>query len=404
MRHLARLRGHVQSYDWGSRSAIARLQGRPVPSPTPEAELWLGGHPRLPADVEVAPGRWTPLDRLTREAPEDVLGAELAATWDGTFPFLFKVLAAGRPLSVQAHPDRATARERFARQETDPTLPRRFTDPQAKPEILLALETFRMLRGLREPEELSAAAALFTDADAWRRRVVEPAGRGPSELCRAWLAMPADEVDGLVRGLPKSDDPDEPATWIGRLAALHPGDPAILAPLVLRLRTLAPGETAFTPPGVLHAYLEGTGIELMVSSDNVVRGGLTSKTVDRELLAEILRPAALADAEDLEDAPGQRRILFPDGQLLLHDLQVEPERPVPRRSLRSVAVVLCLEGEGEVREGERGLGAVSGDAFLVPAAAGPVELRGRGRWIAAVAGPSLAAEGHRTGPDQPAAR
>lgn len=284
-----------RDYAWGSRTAIAELLGT-APSGGPEAELWLGAHDGSPSRIlePAAVGGAADLAEWIRRDP--------AGPLDGLdrLPFLMKVLAAGRPLSLQAHPTREQAREGFAR-ENALGIPldapnRSYRDEFAKPEIIVAVsETFEALCGFRPRAE--AAEALNAVG------LTELAGRLDDlpELF-AWLLRGGREVEALLAGLESrvgagagaSDAPTHAGSEIARLAvetvqrlAEHsPGDPGIVCALLLNRVTLRRGEALQLPAGNIHAYLEGVGIEVMTASDNVLRGGLTEKHVD---VAELLR-------------------------------------------------------------------------------------------------------------------
>src|SRR6185369_10782843 len=149
------LRPVIRPYPWGTRTAIAELQGRPVPAPGPEAELWMGAHPTAPSGV-----RDTTLDALIEAAPERELGAEVTARFGGRLPFLLKVLSAARALSIQVHPSRAQAEAGYADENArrvplgDPA--RNYVDDWPKPELLYALTPFEVAAGLRTPADASA--------------------------------------------------------------------------------------------------------------------------------------------------------------------------------------------------------------------------------------------------------
>ncbi len=146
---MVRLDNPIQPYAWGSHEALARLQGRPVPSPGPEAELWLGAHPQAPSRCE---GGGTLAERIAA-APGALLGEATAARFGGRLPFLLKVLAAGQPLSLQAHPSLAQAREGFAREDAAQVprtaAHRNYKDDNHKPELICALGPFEALCGFR---------------------------------------------------------------------------------------------------------------------------------------------------------------------------------------------------------------------------------------------------------------
>src|SRR5215470_212346 len=160
------LRPVIRPYPWGTRDAIAELQGRPVPAPGPEAELWMGAHPSAPSTLTRTPlasaSSVTPvtLDALIAAEPERELGAEVTERFGGRLPFLLKVLSAEKALSIQVHPSRAQAEAGFAAENAQGLPPgdpaRNYVDDWPKPELLYALTPFEVAVGLRTPTDAAA--------------------------------------------------------------------------------------------------------------------------------------------------------------------------------------------------------------------------------------------------------
>ncbi|MFO7496335.1 MAG: mannose-6-phosphate isomerase, class I, partial [Desulfobacterales bacterium] len=384
MKTIALMQNTIQPYAWGSRTAIAALRGEPLPSAGPQAELWIGAHPKAPSLVRVD-RRWVPLPELIAADPVGVLGAAAAARFDGQLPYLLKVLAAERPLSIQAHPSRDQAREGFAR-ENRLKIPldaphRNYRDANHKPECLCALTPFWGVSGFRAvPEILARLEPLLASRAAGP--LADLAHRDACDGLRnlfTWLmTLPATEREPLVAAAAAQAavlaDRDPAFGWVARLQAEYPGDAGVLAPLLLNLVRLAPGEALFLPAGELHAYLQGVGIELMANSDNVLRGGLTPKHVDlpellrvltfEERKIEVLRPAAAGPCE------GRYASRAEEFQLAV--LTVDGDRVSSGPAPRSVEVLLCVEGEGRLGDlaGEGDLAVRQGQSALVPAGAG----------------------------------
>lgn len=378
---ISRLRNPIQTYAWGSRTGIADFLGWP-PADEPQAELWMGAHPKAPSDVEVD-GRWRSLAEVVDEHPREVLGDAVLARHGQTLPFLFKVLAASRALSIQAHPDRAQAVAGCRREDhlgiSRRAPERNYRDSNHKPEVILAVTPFVILRGFREPADILE-----------RMRHLDL----PELLPVACRALGADNLEGFFSDYMRLDPERLDAVrlralagvdaagggevdhWVAKLERQFPGDRGILAPLFLHLEELTPGEAIFTGPGVLHAYLEGVGIELMANSDNVVRGGLTSKHVDVEELLRILRfepqpPRLLGSTV----TGGGRRLETVAGEFDLSVVDVAPGNG-HRAEGGSVEILLCSRGRGTVRSGKVELTFAQGDALLVPAVAGSYRLEG----------------------------
>jgi mannose-6-phosphate isomerase len=382
------LESPIRCYAWGSRTWLAELQGRPSPTAEPEAELWVGAHPAAPSCVLCDEGR-VPLPEWIARDPPRVLGADVARRFGGELPFLLKLLAVERPLSLQAHPDSRRAREGFERESRaglaagDPT--RCYRDPRHKPELVYALRRFRTLSGLREP---AASAALLAElglpAFADVRAALEQATRG-ADPSRALALLLAPSRAGrrasvaAARSAAAARAGADPAfAWVARLAELHPEDPAALAPILLRLVELAPGEALYLPPGELHCHLDGAAVEVMASSDNVVRGGLTEKPVDVGELLRVARFAPAAPAPRAAVAARDVECAFPApcGEFRLVRLRLGPGDAARAGGAGAVALVLCTAGALRFDRGGPRLG--PGEAALVPAAAAGQRLVGAG--------------------------
>ncbi|MCZ6793451.1 MAG: mannose-6-phosphate isomerase, class I, partial [Planctomycetota bacterium] len=311
------LRPGVQHYAWGDAEFIPALLGVDNPDGKPWAELWMGAHPGLPSTAVVGE-REVGLDRLLYEEGEAILGPRVAARFGG-LPYLFKVLAAARPLSIQVHPDRRQAEEGFARENAAgvavSAAHRSYRDPNHKPELIVALTDLYALRGFRPLDEI---AAVLGETPELREFLAsfERTPAGLEDLYRTLMSLPAERsariLTGLVERLREEDraspfPEDDRRHWVLRAAAEYsPEDRGLFSVYLLNLVRLRPGEALYLPAGVLHAYLRGAGVEIMASSDNVLRGGLTAKHVDLpELLGtvrfagerpEVLEAAVLPDA------------------------------------------------------------------------------------------------------------
>jgi mannose-6-phosphate isomerase len=399
----------VQTYDWGSELALARLQGR-APTGGPEAELWMGAHPSAPSALLDDDGGRTPLDVLLAEDGEQLLGAEVHAAFGPRLPFLLKVLAIARPLSLQVHPDAERARAAHA----DPSLvpgEHRYVDPNPKPELLYALGPVDALCGFRTAAE---AADLLELLGLGRTAAVVESLRagGPETKCledalRVLVTWPEDDRSALAREVgaaakrllatagPAGVEGALPAahrralTWTARLARLFPADALVVAPLLLDLVRLEPGDTLFVPAGAPHAYLHGLGVEIMSNSDNVLRAGLTHKTVAVEELLHVVdgdsRPVREVPRVERGDVETVWRPGCPDFQLARARLadaapaRLEPLGPGPQ-------VLLATGGSVTVRCEDGGIVTLGpGRSAFVGADAGALTVTGPGELFRAAA-------------------
>jgi mannose-6-phosphate isomerase len=339
---------------------IAQLQGRPVPSPEPEAELWIGAHP---ADPSVREPDGTPLTEVIAAAPAEVLGTAVVDRFGPRLPYLLKVLAAGAPLSLQAHPDPAQAAEGYAAEEAA-GVPRdaphrRYVDPFHKPELLVAVSEFGALCGFAPP---AATAQLLAGLGVPALAPVVAALRdGDLATAVRWL-LTHPEPAGLVVAVVAAGAPVPAA----ELAAAYPGDVGVVVALLLNRVSLAPGEAIFMPAGNLHTYLHGTGVELMAASDNVLRGGLTPKHVDVPELLRLLRFEPLADPvrRPAPVAPGVVTWPVPVPDLALHRVRLADGVARAELAVTGPRLVLCLAGRVEADDGRAPITLAAGEAAL----------------------------------------
>ena len=394
---MLRLANQTQRYAWGSRTAIPELLGAPV-SGEPAAELWLGAHPNAPSRVITETGE-IGLDELIRSDAAGLLGPDVVARFGPALPYLLKVIAADRPLSLQVHPHIDGARAGFAA-EDDAGIPvdhpdRNYKDRNHKPELVYALTTFEALCGFRAPRR---AAELLAGLDAPLtrglsdvlhaqpsvegirsafRRLLEPASR-PS-------AAQVEQVAAACRRRLADGSPSPRADrTVVLLAEAYPGDPGVVTSLLLNPVTLQPGEAMFVPAGGVHAYLKGVGVEIMASSDNVLRAGLTAKHVDiPELLANVDYVAAPPIRIAPERFHGATRVFYApvdDFELSVTTIEDGGTHPLPGRGPR---ILLCLDGELTItsRTGRLTLG--RGQASFVPAADDGLTATGHGTVVQA---------------------
>jgi mannose-6-phosphate isomerase len=306
------LHGVVQHYDWGGHNFIADLLGIENATRRPFAELWIGAHAKAPSMVELGREQ-VPLDELIEAQPDAILGQDANAHFGGRLPYLFKILDVHKMLSIQAHPTLVQAKEGFARENAEGIKldagGRNYKDDNHKPEIGVALTEFWMLHGFRPLEQIAATFNATPELSAlmpeFRLRLAA-AGHDHQarrsllrELYSNVMTMPQHQVDSLLNGLlsrlreKPPTDKDSADYWALRAAENFPlpgehRDRGIFSVYLLNLVRLHPGQGTFQPAGVLHAYLEGVNVELMANSDNVMRGGLTTKHVDVAELLKIL--------------------------------------------------------------------------------------------------------------------
>ncbi len=369
------IQGSIQHYDWGGFEFIPRLLGIRNEGQKPFAELWIGAHPKSPATVEIS-GQRASLPDVIGRAPEEILGSAVSGRFGGRLPYLMKVLDARKMLSIQAHPNKRQAREGFARESAagigQHSADRNYRDENHKPEMQVALTEFWMLHGFRPLEQVSRTftsipelAPVMPDLDR-RLSAIGSSEHDRRNLLQEFygsvMRMSQGRVDAilspLIARLKKENptDKDSPDFWVVRAAesfrlrGAH-CDRGIFSIWLLNLLHLQPGQGTFQPAGVLHAYLEGTTVELMANSDNVLRGGLTPKHVDVEELMRTLSfdsgIPALLPGESVSPTETVYRTSAEEFELSRIDLS--PGDLHLRKAGRGPDTLIVLEGSAKVR-------------------------------------------------------
>lgn len=386
-----RLTGVIKDYDWGDQRAIADILGHEPPG-HPEAEYWLGAHPSAPSKVGSAnDGGASDLAVRIDEDPEATIGSAFPRFKN--LPFLLKILAAAGPLSIQAHPSLDQAKAGFAREDEagiDRAAPNRnYRDDNHKPELICAVTPFEAKCGFREVGDTRQLLALLTGPmidELGRRLDVVDDAVGLADAVRWLLELPTGEAARFAADIAEQaaalaatgSVPERFAAeiaWTVRIAEAFPGDIGVVVALLLNHVTLAPGQAMFLEAGNLHSYLHGVGIELMANSDNVLRGGLTSKHIDVAELLDVVSYAPSAAPIQTPDAPVHRfqspvpefSLTRLDGSGDLEPTSFTPEGP---------SIVLVTEGELVVGAGDQTLVLRSGQAAFVPASDGPLTVGG----------------------------
>ena len=394
----------VRDYAWGSQTRLAEFLGR-TPTGRPEAELWIGAHEGDPSRL---PGGQS-LGEAIAADPQQMLGSRVTDVFGDRLPFLMKVLAVDEPLSLQVHPSSERARLGHAR-ETGEGLPveaptRSYKDQWHKPELLFALTRFEGMAGFRDVpgtvELLRLLNLRWTDGIA-RHLEAGPAHETLAAVTTEILSLSG---RGLARTLSDVGHAARHAEARGRrtdlrhrssgrdqhlvnreavrvfallsdLAARYPKDPGVLVSLLLNHVVLAPGEAMFVDAGVIHAYTSGFGVEIMASSDNVLRAGLTPKHRD---IAELLHvthftPIPPPRWQSVQRGHGFNQINPPAREFNL-TVGRPPLRRLPTAGPR---IVLALDGTVEVATAGQRLSLRRGETVFVTHEDGAFDVTGDG--------------------------
>lgn len=277
------IKGVVQHYDWGGTDFIPALLGQVNAAKKPYAEYWMGTHPKSPSELISETGIWSLAERTQ-------------------LPYLLKVLDVHDMLSIQVHPTKAAAELEFARENSE-KIPldspkRNYRDENHKPELAYALSEFWLLHGFKSEEPLRAILRAVPEFAGLHDLFERESYLG---LYKKVMGMPQEEVNALLQPLLDRIVPlyekgvlhrEEEDYWAARAAITFnrngEADRGIFSVYFFNIVRLEPGEAIFQDAGVPHAYLFGQCVELMANSDNVLRGGLTTKHIDvKELMKHV---------------------------------------------------------------------------------------------------------------------
>lgn len=383
---MKKLINSVQNYAWGSKTALTDLYGIANPQNQPMAELWMGAHPKSSSKIQDEAGDTRSLRDVIEADKPTLLGEKVAARF-GELPFLFKVLCADQPLSIQVHPNKQASEAGFAR-ENAAGIPldaaeRNYKDPNHKPELVFALTPFLAMNAFREFSEIVSLLQPVSGAHKLIAHFLEnPSAERLSELFAGLLNMQGEEKSRALAVLKATlaSQQGEPWETIKFIAQFYPDDSGLFSPLLLNVVKLNPGEAMFLFAETPHAYLQGVALEVMANSDNVLRAGLTPKYIDiPELVANVKFVGKPASELLTRPVKQENALEFPipvdDFAFSLHDLSTH-ESPLAQQS---AAILFCVEGEAVLRRGDERLVLKPGESAFVAANESPVAASGVGR-------------------------
>ena len=390
MDRISILKNSVQEYAWGSYTGIPELLGNNSPAVTPQAELWMGAHPKAPSLVKCN-GKWESLLKLIEKKPQDILGKAVSNKFGGRLPYLFKVLAAAKPLSIQAHPTLVQAKKGFEA-ENRLGIPlnaqnRNYKDDNHKPECICALTSFWAMKGFRKISDILLLMesirpkGLSKELDNFNKN---PTPRGLRSFFQAMMTMnhkqQKEVIDDSIVNAKKNAGKDQVYEWMINLHNEYPSDIGIFSPILLNLICLSPGQAMFLPAGELHAYLDGVGIELMANSDNVLRGGLTPKHVDvPELLNVLSFTEGEVDILTVNHGSDCERIYASRAEeFVLSVINVQTGTRYDSPTQRSVEILLCTDGEATITDlgKNEDIAIPKGRSIIIPAVVNKYGIKG----------------------------
>lgn len=383
---MQKLRNSIQYYAWGSQTALTSLYGYPNPDNKTMAELWMGAHPKSSSSLVGPEGDVQSLRDVIDANKSTLLGQSVAERF-GELPFLFKVLCAAQPLSIQVHPNKQSAVEGFAK-ENAAGIPldaaeRNYKDPNHKPELVYALTPFLAMNGFREFSEIVALLEPVSAAHSSINRFLQqPDETQLSQLFASLLALEGAQKARALAVLKSALNHQRGEPWdtLRAISEFYPNDSGLFSPLMLNVVKLAPGEAMFLFAETPHAYLDGVALEVMANSDNVLRAGLTPKYIDiPELIANVRFVAKPASQLLMQPEQVDNRLDFPipvdDFAFSIHTLQQQATPLIQD----SAAIVFCIEGEATLSNGQQNLVLNAGESAFIAANDPQVSASGHGR-------------------------
>ena len=383
---MQKLINSVQNYAWGSKTALTELYGISNPDNLPMAELWMGAHPKSSSQVMDADGHAHSLRQVIEQDKTALLGGAVAERF-GELPFLFKVLCADQPLSIQVHPNKQASEIGFAK-ENAAGIPldaaeRNYKDPNHKPELVFALTPFLAMNAFRPFADIVSLLQPVSGAHTAIAHFLQaPGAERLSQLFASLLNMQGDEKSRALAVLKAALNSQQGEPWqtIRAIAEFYPDDSGLFSPLLLNVVKLNPGDAMFLFAETPHAYLQGVALEVMANSDNVLRAGLTPKYIDiPELVANVKFSPKPADELLTQPVKSGNTLEFPipvdDFAFSLHDLTTQPGE----LAQHSAAIIFCVEGEAVLTKGETRLVLKPGESAFVSASESPILASGIGR-------------------------
>jgi len=378
---IKRIGGFTQHYTWGGFHYLPQLLGIENKQSRPFAELWFGDHAGGNSPIIEPDNATLNLRHYIDTNPFFLLGEETAKKYGGRLPFLLKILDVHKMLSIQAHPSKDAAIIGFLeenKKEIPLNAPNRvFKDPNPKPEMMVALTPFWLLHGFLPSEKAAENLENIPSLSAFSSNFKS---EGIKKGYQKWMELPPEEVDEFLKPLKNklsqlsniNLEKSSPDYWAKKAFDEFPSqdghlDRGIFSIYVMNIVHLQPGEAIFQDTGLLHAYLEGTNIELMVNSDNVFRGGLTDKYMDIPLLLNHLdfRPTLPIIIKPFLEKVKEKRFVVPSKDFELTEYELKKGEDFKLEPSAGPSILLCLKGSVK-SFGASDLYLNAGEAFFIP--------------------------------------
>ncbi len=374
----------IQNYPWGSYTAIPEILGIDNVEQKPFAELWMGDHSRAVSKVLINSDK-IPLNDFIKTNPDLILG-------DGNkrLPFLLKILSSAKPLSIQLHPNKLEAKTGFFRENKE-NIPieapyRNYKDDNHKPEIIYAISPFIALKGFRRFIDIYNDFAEINSEiikDKLEDFKNDLTIKGLKSFFSFILNLSNESKNYLIEETKnKQTNSNDAFQWLSRLYDEYGTDIGIFAPLFLNIIELRPGEALFIKAGELHAYLLGTGIELMASSDNVLRGGLTNKHIDKKELLSLTNfsESETTRVETIKKENGEEIFITEPDDFQLSKIELKEKSIFTSEFENKARIILCLEGKFILtnKMKTKTINISKGESVFIPANTEQFTLKGQG--------------------------
>jgi mannose-6-phosphate isomerase len=382
MKRMFKMVNKIQDYEWGTQDYIAELIGLEKKDDKPWAELWMSSHEKAPSYL---PELDMTLDKAIQANPHYFLSKEIAEKYNMKLPYLFKVLSSSKALSIQAHPNLDQAKTGY-KKENELAIAlgdykRNYKDDNHKPELICALTDFHAMCGFRPSWEIINYLSMLDlpplfDNFSEFKRLGDSASW--AKLFNEILRVSGDKKQAILERVRKnlsSLTDDYTNTWIAKLLDSYPNDIGAISPLFLNTFMLKPGQAIFLEAGLLHAYLQGSGIEIMANSDNVLRGGLTPKNIDVDELTSILKWDM--KKADIQNYPSEQELInyeIPISEFSLRKLNLHGNYKLVNGK---PTMLLLVSGNLVVKSASEILRVEKGESIFLTGQAKDVELSGQ---------------------------
>ncbi len=379
-----------KDYDWGSVNALQQLTGKKELEGKPLAEMWMGSHKKGDGEVVLTSGEKIKLSEFIKTNPAGVLGERVCNRYDSGLPFLFKIIAAEKPLSIQVHPSKREAETGYNEEERKKigieSPERNYKDKNHKPELLYALTDFHLMKGFMKLSEIEENIMRYCPLlyDFYEKAAKGSNLSGIDKVRELFgIVLFADYImlKDLLKQLLENTGkytgiiPDT----IKKFFSIYGHDRGVASPLFLNIIELKPGQSIFIPSGELHAYISGTGFEIMANSDNVIRGGLTSKNADAGDMLKIARFGEAGNSLVIPETRNNEKIFATEAdEFVFSVISLDKGSYDCDDSEKSLEIFFCKGGQcsvsfhGETPPKEF----CNGECFIIPACAAPYSIKG----------------------------